>query len=88
MRVTVHISRRPEIADPQGSTVNRALWDLGYDQVHRVRIDRTIHLEVEGDDPERIRAQVSEMCDRLLANPVLEDYEVVVPSEVNPKETA
>jgi phosphoribosylformylglycinamidine synthase PurS subunit len=43
-----------------------------------VRIDRTIHLEVEGDDPAQVTASVSEMCARLLANPVLEDFDVVI----------
>lgn len=78
MRVTVHVTRRPEIADPQGTTSSRALHDLGYGEVRSVRIDRTIHMEVDGDDSAAIRARVEEMCARLLANPVLEDYEVVV----------
>ncbi len=78
MRVTVNITRRPEISDPQGTTVKRALRDLGYSSVDDVRIDRTIHLEVEGDDPEAVRETVSDMCRRLLANPVLEDFEVVL----------
>lgn len=78
MRVTVNITRRPEIADPQGSTVRRALHDLGYRSVVGVRVDRTVHLEVEGDDPETVRSQVVEMCERLIANPVLEDFEVVL----------
>ncbi len=78
MKVTVNITRRPEIADPQGSTVRRALHDLGYRSVGGVRIDRTVHLEVEGDDPETVRDQVAEMCRRLIANPVLEDFEVIV----------
>lgn len=78
MRVTVNITRRGEIADPQGIAVERALHDLGYDPVSSVRIDRTIHLEFAGDDPEAVTAAVTEMCDRLLANTVLEDYQVVV----------
>jgi phosphoribosylformylglycinamidine synthase len=78
MKVTVNITRRPEIADPHGLTVGRALHDLGYGTVRSVRIDRTIHLEVEGDDPAQVTASVSEMCARLLANPVLEDFDVVI----------
>ena len=77
MKVTVNITRRPEISDPQGSTVRRALADLGH-SVNAVRIDRTIHLDVDGDDPEQVRSAVTTMCEQLLANPVLEDYEVVV----------
>jgi phosphoribosylformylglycinamidine synthase PurS subunit len=78
MRVTVDVRRRPEIADPQGATAARALHDLGYDEVGSVRIDRTIHLEVDGNDPAEVEARVEEMCRRLLANPVIEDFEVTV----------
>lgn len=78
MNVTVNITRRPEISDPQGSTVARALHDLGHDSVRSVRIDRTIHLVVEGDDADTVRANVTAMCEQLLANPVLEDFEVIV----------
>ncbi|MGF1665725.1 MAG: phosphoribosylformylglycinamidine synthase subunit PurS [Acidimicrobiia bacterium] len=78
MKVTVNITRRPEISDPQGSTVRRALADLGHSGVNAVRIDRTIHLDVDGDDPEQVRSAVTTMCEQLLANPVLEDYEVVI----------
>ena len=78
MKVTVEITRRPEIADPQGTTIQRALHDLGHDQVMSVRVDRVIHLEVEGDDPEAVRSRVEEMCRQVLANPVLEDFTVEV----------
>jgi phosphoribosylformylglycinamidine synthase subunit PurS len=78
MKVTVNITRRPEISDPQGSTVRRALADLGHNGVNSVRIDRTIHLDVDGDDPDQVRSAVTTMCEQLLANPVLEDYEVVI----------
>lgn len=78
MKVTVHIHRRPDIADPQGTTVRRALRDLGHEGVDRVRINRTIELEVQGTDPKVVEAEVRTMCERLLANPVMEDFEVVV----------
>jgi phosphoribosylformylglycinamidine synthase subunit PurS len=78
VNVTVTIRRRPVIADPHGATVARALADLGHQGVRSLRIDRTLHLEVDGDDPAAVRAQVESMCEQLLANPVLEDYEIVV----------
>lgn len=78
MRVTVTIDRRPEIADPEGATVNRALHDLGFTETTSVRIDRVIHMDVEGDDPAKVRARVEDMCRQLLANPVLEDFAVEV----------
>jgi phosphoribosylformylglycinamidine synthase len=78
MRVTVTIDRRPEIADPEGTTVLRALHDLGFTEATAVRMDRVIHMDVEGDDPEAVRARVTEMCQQLLANPVLEDFEIEI----------
>ncbi|HEY7469432.1 MAG TPA: phosphoribosylformylglycinamidine synthase subunit PurS [Acidimicrobiia bacterium] len=78
MRVTVEITRRPEIADPQGTTIERALHDLGHDEVRSVRVDRVFHLEVAGDDPETVKSRVEEMCRQVLANPVLEDFTVEV----------
>lgn len=78
MKVTVTIDRRPEIADPEGTTVKRALHDLGFTSATSVRMDRVIHMDVEGDDPEEVREQVEDMCRQLLANPVLEDFHVDV----------
>lgn len=75
--VTVNIRRRPSISDPQGATVARALRDLGH-EVTEVRIDKTIELQVPDGDVEAIRTKVAEMCDKLLANPVMEDYEILI----------
>ncbi|HEU4894350.1 MAG TPA: phosphoribosylformylglycinamidine synthase subunit PurS [Acidimicrobiia bacterium] len=78
MKVTVTIDRRPEIADPEGTTVKRALHDLGFTETVSVRMDRVIHLEVDGDDPDLVSERVEEMCRQLLANPVLEDYAIEI----------
>jgi phosphoribosylformylglycinamidine synthase subunit PurS len=78
MKVTVTIDRRPEIADPEGTTVRRALHDLGFTEAKSVRMDRVIHMEIDGDDPDDVRARVTEMCRALLANPVLEDFDIEV----------
>ena len=74
----VSIVLKPGIADPQGQTIERALPALGYDGVKNVRVGKIIELEVEADDQDSARASVSEMCERLLANPVIEAYEVDV----------
>ena len=78
MKVTVEITRRQEIADPQGATITRALRDLGHEGIDEVRVDRVIHLDVSGDDPAVVQEQVDRMCRQLLANPVLEDFSIVV----------
>jgi phosphoribosylformylglycinamidine synthase subunit PurS len=78
MRVTVTILRRPEIADPEGTTVRRALHDLGFTEVADVRMNRVITLEVDGHELDAVRERVDDMCRRLLANPVMEDYHIEV----------
>jgi phosphoribosylformylglycinamidine synthase len=78
MKVTVTIDRRAELADPEGVTVKRALHDLGFTETTSVRMDRVIHLDVDGDDPDVVKGRVEEMCRQLLANPVLEDFSVEV----------
>ena len=70
------ITRRPEIADPEGATVKKALSDLGYEEVRAVRFDRSITLELDEDDAARARQRAEEMCSRLLVNPVMEDYTI------------
>ena len=74
----VSIVLKAGIADPQGQTIERALPALGYDGVKNVRVGKLIELEVEADDLEAARTSVEEMCERLLANPVIEAYEVNV----------
>jgi phosphoribosylformylglycinamidine synthase PurS subunit len=76
MKARVLIRPKEGILDPQGQAVERALPALGFEGVAHVRIGRLVELEVE--DPSRLEA----MCERLLANPLIEDYEVVVPEEV------
>jgi phosphoribosylformylglycinamidine synthase PurS subunit len=61
--------------------VKRALHDLGFTEASAVRMDRVIHLDVEGDDPDEVRDRVEEMCRQLLANPVLEDFAIEVDTE-------
>ena len=78
MIARIEIIRRPEIADPEGVTVVRALHDLGFNEVTRARFDRVITLEVSGSSTEAVKAKVNEMCRQLLANPVLEDFRVVI----------
>jgi phosphoribosylformylglycinamidine synthase PurS subunit len=79
----VDVSHRPGIADPAGATVERALPALGYTNVTQVHIGKVITLVVDAADAGAARLQVEEMCERLLANPVIESYEVSV-SELEP----
>jgi phosphoribosylformylglycinamidine synthase len=72
----VDIAHLPGIADPQGATVERALPALGYANVSDVSIGKIIRLVVDAPDEETARRQVDEMCHRLLANPVIERFEI------------
>jgi phosphoribosylformylglycinamidine synthase subunit PurS len=72
----VEITHLPGISDPQGATVERALPALGYTNVSEVSIGKTIRLVVEAESEAAARAQVDEMCHRLLANPVIEAFDI------------
>ncbi|MGQ0849384.1 MAG: phosphoribosylformylglycinamidine synthase subunit PurS [Actinomycetota bacterium] len=80
MRVRIAIVRRPEIADPEGTTVQRALHELGFTEVGRIRFDRSIALDLDTADPKVAITRAEEMARRLLANPVIEDFTVEVES--------
>jgi phosphoribosylformylglycinamidine synthase len=71
-QVKVYVTLKPALLDAQGKVVQGALQQLGYEQVEQVRIGKYIEMTLaEGDN---VDAKVKEMCDKLLANPVIEDY--------------
>jgi phosphoribosylformylglycinamidine synthase len=74
---------RPGILDPQGATIRRALEGLGFPEVRDLRVGKVLELTLDEADPARARQRLDEMCRRLLANPVVEDYtcEVVEPDD-------
>jgi phosphoribosylformylglycinamidine synthase len=72
----IDVTHLPGVLDPQGATVERALPALGYTNVSGVSIGKTIRLALEAPSEDAARAQVEEMCQRLLANPVIERYTV------------
>ncbi len=78
MRVTVLVTLKPGVLDAEGRQVERALRELGYDQVAEVRTGKVIHLDLDAADAEQARHLASEMCEKLLANPVIEQYEIRV----------
>jgi phosphoribosylformylglycinamidine synthase subunit PurS len=84
----VEVTHLPGISDPAGATVERALPALGYTNVSQVHIGKTIRLLVEADDAPHAQAQVEEMCERLLANPVIEAYEVTISESVSLQDSA
>jgi phosphoribosylformylglycinamidine synthase len=77
-KVTITITMKPTLLDAQGRTVEGALKAIGYDGVAGVRVGKVIELELPGSDVATVETTAAEMCDRLLANPVLEDYRIAV----------
>jgi phosphoribosylformylglycinamidine synthase len=74
----ISVMLKAGIADPQGQTIERALPALGYEGVSRVRVGKVIELIIDATDEASARQRVAEMCERLLANPVIESYDVTV----------
>jgi phosphoribosylformylglycinamidine synthase len=73
-KVYVYVTPKAGVVDPQGAVIERALPALGHSGVVNIRVGRYITLEVSGDGPERVKADVDDMCRKLLANPIIEDY--------------
>ena len=78
VRIRVSIRRKEGLSDPEGMETARALADLGYATVAAVHFGRIIELEVDTDNAAIATAEVTEMCERLLANPVIEEFTVEV----------
>ncbi|MBW3614885.1 MAG: phosphoribosylformylglycinamidine synthase subunit PurS [Actinobacteria bacterium] len=74
----VEVSLRPGIADPQGSTIERALPALGFDDIEGVHVGKAIRFTIDSPDEESARGTVEELCKRFLTNPVIEDASVTV----------
>ena len=84
-RVVVDVMLKPEILDPQGKAVHGALPRLGYDGIAGVRQGKRFELELDGEVTDDRLAEVREIAEKLLSNPVIEDYAMTV---VEPEETS
>ncbi len=80
--VLVEVRLRPGIADPQGATIERALPAIGIDGVSGVRAGKALRFEIEADDEAAALARGTEVADRVLANPVIEEATVTVAGRV------
>ena len=75
----IHITLKPSLFDAQGQTVLKALRNLGHSSVTDVRIGKFITVEVpDGSNPAVLTEELDKMCQELLANPVIEDYEIAI----------
>jgi len=74
----VHVLLKPVVNDPQGQAIQGGLKSLGFDSVQRVRAGKYFEIQLTAKDAEQAERQAEDMCRKLLANPVIEDYRVAV----------
>lgn len=74
MKVKIYVTLKEGILDPQGKTIQHSLLTLGYSSVTDVRIGKYIEINMNGASEEAIETQIKEMCNKLLANPIIEDF--------------
>ena len=78
MKARVHVMLKNGVLDPQGEAVRHALGTLGFDGVESVRQGKVIELDLTETDAAKAQAKISEMCEKLLANTVIESYHVEI----------
>ena len=77
-KARVVVTLKKTIMDAQGQTVEKALHNLGYEGVQNLRMGKYVEMEVNGAPREQLSAQLDEMCRKLLANPIIEDFRVEI----------
>ncbi len=78
MKARIHITLKNGVLDPQGKAIQQALTGLGFDAVEDVRQGKYIEVELSESDAEAARKKVSDMCEKLLANTVIENYDIEI----------
>lgn len=73
-KATVYVTLRESVLDPQGNAVQQSLHSLGYGEVGDVRIGKYMELKINNEDQKMAEQRVKDMCEKLLANTVIEDY--------------
>lgn len=75
-KATISVTLRPSILDPEGKTVQHALTNLGYEEVSEVRMGKQAEVWIDVESEDEAQHVAEEACDKLLANPVTENYEI------------
>ena len=76
MKARVKIMLKNGVLDPQGEAIKHALNNIGFESVTGVRQGKVIELEIEGSDRSEVRSQIENMCSKMLANTVIENFEI------------
>ncbi len=77
MKISAIITLKKDVLDPQGKVIHQALDGMGFNSVNDVRQGKYFEIEVKEDDPKKAKAIVDEMCRKLLANLVIENYKII-----------
>ena len=77
MKALIHVTTKPEVLDPQGKAIRNASVQLGYAAIESVRQGKLFEVGVAAASEDEARRLLTELCEKLLANPVIEDYEIV-----------
>ena len=80
MKVSVIITLKKDVLDPQGKVIHQTLDGMGFDNVNQVRQGKYFEIDIKEDDPNKAKNKVEEMCKKLLANLVIENFKII---EVN-----
>jgi len=78
MRGKVVVRLKPEVSDPQGMTIQQTVAKLGFQGVRKVRAGKFFEIELDVADPDAARKTLDALCDRILANPIIEDYSLEI----------
>ena len=81
MKATIHITLKNGVLDPQGKAIENALGQLGFNGVDDVRQGKLIEVNLSETDPAKAEAELTDMCEKLLANTVIENYHIHLDSE-------
>ena len=77
MKISLIITLKQDVLDPQGKVINQTLTGMGFDNIDEVRQGKYFEINVNEQDEDKAKAQVEEMCKRLLANLVIENYKIL-----------
>lgn len=78
LKAKIHVTLKKSVLDPQGKTILHALHSLGFGAAKDVRVGKYFEIRLKGGDPDDAEAELKSMCDRLLSNPVIEEYQLSV----------
>ena len=79
MKISVIITLKKDVLDPQGKVIHQTLDGMGFDNVNQVRQGKYFEIDTKEDDPKKAKDKVEEMCKKLLANLVIENYKIIDP---------